>query len=58
MNNLLFNIKKFLANKNTVTILGVVAAILILYFGYNYRINQAIKPQRVPYAKITIQPRT
>lgn len=58
MNNLLFNIKKFLANKNTVTILGILAAILVLYFGYNYRINQAVQPVSVPYAKVTIQPRT
>jgi hypothetical protein len=58
MNNLLFNIKKFLANKNTVTILGVILGILILWFAYNYRIQQAIQPQRMPYAKETIQPRT
>lgn len=57
MNNLMFNIKRFFANKNTVTILGVIASILILYWGYNYRIKQAIKPQTIPYALKTIQPR-
>lgn len=58
MNNLMFNLKKFLSNKNTVTVLGVILAIVVLYLGYNYRINQAIQPQKVPYAKVTIQPRT
>ncbi len=58
MNNFFIAIKRFLANKNTVTILGVLLAVAILYFGYNYRIQQAIKPVRLPYAKVTIQPRT
>jgi len=53
----MFNVRRFLANKNTVTIIGVLLAILILYFGYNYRIQQAIRPQRLPYALKTIQPR-
>lgn len=57
MKNLLFNIKKFLANKNTVTVLGVFLGVLVLYFGYNFRVQQAIKPQRIPYALKTIQPR-
>lgn len=57
MNNLMFNLKRFMANKNTVTIIGVVLGILILYFGYNYRVTQAIKPVRMPYAQVTIQPR-
>jgi hypothetical protein len=57
MKNLMFNIRKFLTNKNTVTILGVLLGVLVLYFGYNYRVQQAIKPQRIPYAVTTIQPR-
>ncbi len=58
MQNFAFNIKKFLSNKNTVTILGVILGIVVLYFAYNFRVNQAIKPQRMPYALETIQPRT
>lgn len=58
MNNLTNNIKKFLSNKNTVTILGVVLAVFILYFFYNYRVNQATKPINVPYALVTIEPGT
>ena len=34
MNNLLVSIRRFFKNKNTVTILGVIAVILILFFGY------------------------
>jgi hypothetical protein len=40
-----------------VTILGVFLGVLVLYFGYNIRVQQAIRPQRIPYALTTIQPR-
>ncbi|MBQ6477661.1 MAG: hypothetical protein IJI43_04440 [Bacilli bacterium] len=55
MNNAL---KKVLGNKNTVTVVGIVAVIFILYFAYNFRINQAITPVEVPYAKELIKPGT
>ena len=58
MGNLSFKLKKFLQNKNTVTFIGTALILAILYFGYNWRINQAITPVKVPYAKVTIQPRT
>lgn len=58
MKNFTVSLKKFLSNKNTVTVLGTVLIIAILYFGYNWRVNQAIKPVRMPYAIETIQPRT
>ena len=58
MNNLSNSLKKFVSNKNTVTIIGVVLAIIILYVGYNFRINQKVSLTRVPYANQTIQPRT
>ncbi len=58
MGNFGFKLKKFLQNKNTVTFIGVALIIAILYFGYNWRINKAITPVKVPYAKVTIQPRT
>ena len=54
MNNLKASMKKFLGNKNTVTILGVILCLVILYIGYNYQINRV----SIPYAKETIQPRT
>lgn len=50
MGNLMTNIKKFLSNKNTVTILGVILGVVVLYIGYNYRVNQAIELVSVPYA--------
>ncbi len=58
MNNLKASIKKFLGNKNTVTIIGVILCLLILYIGYNWRINSKVELVQVPYANVTIQPRT
>lgn len=58
MNNFSNSLKRFFGNKNTVTIIGVLICILVLYIGYNYRIKQATTPVRVPYANQTIQPRT
>ena len=58
MNNIVVGIKKFFTNKNTVTVVGVILAIIIIYVGYNMRINQAITPVTVPYAMEDINPRT
>ena len=58
MNNLSSSMKKFLGNKNTVTIIGVVLCIVILWVGYNFRINQKVALTKVPYANQTIQPKT
>ena len=51
-------LNKFLKNKNTVTILGILVCVLILYIGYNIRINQKTTLVTVYYAKETIQPKT
>ena len=58
MNNLSKTIKKVLGNKNTVTIIGVLLCIIVLYVGYNMRINQKTKLVKVYYATETIQPKT
>ena len=58
MNNLKASMKKFFGNKNTVTILGVILCLVILYIGYNYRINSKTELVAVPVSKQTIQPRT
>lgn len=58
MKNFQMTLKKFLSNKNTVTILGVLLAIVVLYVGYNYRIKSKINPISVPYAVQTIPART
>lgn len=50
MGNLVTSFKKFLQNKNTVTVIGVILAIIVLYFAYTIRINSAIHPVSVPYA--------
>ena len=58
MGNLNSGLKKFLSNKNTVTVLGVIAAVAVLYISYNARVRSAINPISVPYAKETISPGT
>ncbi len=58
MGNILTTVKRFLSNKNTVTILGVLLGILVLYIGYNYRVKQATTPVTVPYAKEELSSRT
>ena len=58
MGNIFVGIKRFLKNKNTVTIIAVLASIGILYWAYYYRIQEEIKPVSVPYATRTIGPRT
>lgn len=56
MGNMSVGIKKFLSNKNTVTVVGVVVAVLVLYIAYNMRVQAAVNPISVPYAKEQIKP--
>ena len=56
MNNLGLSLKKFFTNKNTVTIIGVVAILVILYFMYTKQIKKATNEIDVPVAKETIYP--
>lgn len=59
MNDILIKAQRLIKNKNTVTILGVVLAIGILYWGYNTQISNAVTPvKNIPVATTTIQPRT
>lgn len=59
MNNFIIAAKRFLQNKNTVTILGVLVIILVLFFGYRYQINKMVNPvSNIPVAAETIQPKT
>lgn len=41
---------RFISNKNTVTILGVLIGIIVLYVGYNYRVNKSVEKVKVPCA--------
>ena len=59
MNNFMISLKRLFRNKNTVTILGVIAVIAILFIGYRIQVVRAVKPvHNVPVSASTIQPRT
>ena len=51
-------LKQILSNKNTVTVIAALLIVLVLYFFYNWRLNQATSTIKVPYANQTINPRT
>ena len=50
MGNMAIGLKKFMQNKNTVTVVGVVLAIFVLYIAYTVRVKSSINPISVPYA--------
>lgn len=58
MNNFVISAKRFITNKNTVTIIGVLIILLILYYGYQSTINNAVNPVKVPTAAKLIGPQT
>lgn len=58
MNNIMNSLKRFFKNKNTVTILGVVVVLALLYWGYSSQIKGAVNPVTIPVAAETIPART
>ncbi len=54
MGNIVTTLKRFLSNKNTITILGVLLGLVVLFIGYNYRVKNAVETQMIPYATKTI----
>lgn len=58
MNNIKIAIKRFLRNKNTVTILVLILCVGLIYWGYNRQIKKNTEPVNVPYALREIEPRT
>lgn len=58
MGNIVTTLKRFLSNKNTITIIGVLLGLIVLFVGYNYRINSAVSTITVPIAKKAIEART
>ena len=58
MGSILVGIKRFLKNKNTVTIIAILASLGILYGAYYFRIKKATDPVSIPYATREIGPRT
>ncbi len=58
MNNFMISAKRLITNKNTVTIIGVLIVLVILYWGYKSTIDNAVKPVSVPFANKLIGPQT
>ena len=58
MNNFMVSARRIITNKNTVTIVGVIVILAILYMGYNSTINNAVNPVKVPVAANLIGPQT
>lgn len=58
MNNFMISAKRFFTNKNTVTIIGVVIILVILYSGYQSTVKNAVNPVKVPVARVTIYQQT
>lgn len=48
--NVMEKIKKLLLNRNTVTILGVLAGVIAIWFAYSITLDKAVKPTKVPVA--------
>ena len=48
--NVLSKLKSLILNKNSVTILGVIAGVIVLWFAYSITLDKAVKPQKVPVA--------
>ena len=44
MGNLTTGFRKFLQNKNTVTVVGIILGILVIYVAYTMRIKAEINP--------------
>ena len=58
MNNFAIGLKKFFTNKNVVTILLVLVALGLLYWGYTSTIKKETNPISVPVAVSQINPKT
>ena len=54
MGSLINTFKRFFINRTTVTILGVVVGIAVLFGFYTYRVSNAVNPTEVPVATRTL----
>lgn len=50
MNNFGIALKKFITNKNTVTIIGIIIILILLYWGYDSTVKKSVDPINVPVA--------
>lgn len=51
MQNFGIAFKKFITNKNTITIIGIIVIIILLYVGYDMTVKKSVDPINVPVAK-------
>ena len=51
-------LKRFISNKNTVTLVAIIVMVVVLYLFYNWRVKQAVSTTNVCYATATIPART
>ena len=51
MGNFGIAFKKFITNKNTVTVIGIIIILLLLYWGYDSTVKKSVNPVNVPVAK-------
>lgn len=58
MNNFVVALKRFITNKNVVTILGVLVVLVILFFGYTSSIKKETEPINIPVAAKKINAQT
>lgn len=58
MNNFVIGFKRFITNKNVVTIILVLVILVVLYFGYSSSIKKETNPVSMPVAARTINPQT
>lgn len=58
MNNFIIGLKRFFTNKNVVTVIGVLAVLLILFFGYTSSIKKQTNPLTIPVANKKINAQT
>lgn len=58
MNNFMIGLKRFITNKNVVTIILVLVILVVLYFGYSGSIKKQTNPVNMPTAAKTINPKT
>ena len=57
MQTLLVKLQRFISNKNTVSILCIIAGFAVLWVGYNARVRTKINPITVPSARVTLASR-
>ena len=58
MNNFVMGLKRFITNKNVVTVIGVLLVLAILFWGYTSSIKKETNPVNVPIAAKKINPKT